>query len=81
MPSYTVSLLGYALYLGWDRSLLYSLVQLPVRVFSEEAVSIASLCWQWVVTARPTLEYHVRKVGIKWPWLGMYACMFGDLQV
>eukprot|EP00731_Ephydatia_muelleri_P032323 Em0023g830a len=33
---------------GWDRSLLYNVTQLPVRVFCEEAVSIASLCWQWI---------------------------------
>eukprot|EP00731_Ephydatia_muelleri_P032328 Em0023g835a len=64
---------------GWDRSLLYNVTQLPVRVFSEEAVSIASLCWQWIVTARPSLEYHfLREFAVAWKWTisekkGMFA--------
>ena len=41
------------------RSLLHSLVYLPVSVFREDVVTIATHCWQWLITARPELEYPV----------------------
>ena len=44
---------------GLDRSLLYSISQLPVRVFTEVAIATAVDCWNWLLTKRPDLEYPV----------------------
>ncbi len=43
-----------------DRTLLYSLSQLPVKQFSEVVISIAVGCWQWLIASRPDLEYRVK---------------------
>ena len=44
---------------GLDRSLLYNISQLPVRVFTEIAIATAVDCWNWLLTKRPDLEYPV----------------------
>ena len=44
---------------GLDRSLLYNISQLPVRVFTEVAIATAVDCWNWLLTKRPDLEYPV----------------------
>ena len=44
---------------GLDRSLLYNISQLPVRVFTEVAIATAVNCWNWLLTKRPDLEYPV----------------------
>ena len=41
------------------RSLLYAVTQLPMRAFSQVAIATASQCWQWLLTAQPSLEFPV----------------------
>ena len=43
-----------------ERSLLYTVVQVPVREFSAPGIRQALGCWQWLLTKRPDLEYLVR---------------------
>jgi len=54
---------------GLDRSLLYNLSQLPVRVFTEVAIATAVECWNWLLTKRPDLEYpFMREFAAVWKW-------------
>ena len=41
------------------RSLLSAITQLPVRAFTEVAITTAIQCWQWLLTAAPLLEFPV----------------------
>ena len=41
------------------RSLLSSVTQLPVKNFTEVAITTAIQCWQWLLTAAPVLEFPV----------------------
>ena len=50
-----------------DRTLLYSLCQLPVKQFTELAIAIAVDCWQWLIASRPDLEYMVKGRTIEKP--------------
>ena len=47
---------------GIERSLLYTVSQVPIRKFSAAALSVAVGCWQWLLTKRPDLEYPVSYV-------------------
>ena len=47
---------------GIERSLLYTVSQVPIREFSAAALSVAVGCWQWLLTKRPDLEYPVSYV-------------------
>ena len=47
---------------GIERSLLYTVSQVPIRRFSAAALSVAVGCWQWLLTKRPDLEYPVSYV-------------------
>lgn len=44
---------------GMERSLLYTICQLPVRTFTEVAIATAISCWNWLLVARSDLEYPV----------------------
>ncbi len=43
-----------------DRTLLFSVCQLPVIEFTELIISIGIDCWHWLIAARPDLEYRVQ---------------------
>ena len=43
-----------------DRTLLYSVCQLPVKDFKEISIAIGVDCWQWLISRRPDLEYRVK---------------------
>ncbi len=45
---------------GHTRSLLHNLVHLPIAAFRDDIVTIATHCWQWLITARGDLEYLVK---------------------
>ena len=43
-----------------DRTLLFSVCQLPVLEFTELSISISIDCWHWLIANRPDLEYRVK---------------------
>ena len=42
-----------------DRSLLRLLVWEPVQSFKKKAIQVGIGCWEWLLVARPELEYSV----------------------
>lgn len=43
-----------------DRTLLFSVSNLPVLEFTELSIAIGIDCWHWLIASRPDLEYRVK---------------------
>ena len=44
---------------GQCRTLLHAICHLPIKSFRTDIVTMATHCWQWLITSRPNLEYSV----------------------
>ena len=52
-----------------DRTLLRALIWEPVQSFKVKAMQVAVGCWDWLLVARPELEYTVSNLIHIFDWI------------
>ena len=57
-----------------DRSLLRLLVWEPIQSFEVKTIQVAIGCWEWLLVARPELEYSVSNL-IEHADTQLYKCV------